>query len=185
MKAVAQDRVIVGMNLFIASEAVFFVMLVLAYVNFHHLTGAQAAKVLDPIKTAIFTVALLSSSFTMWLAEKAREKESGGVAFWLGVTILLGGIFIVGQGYEYAHLIMEKITISRDLFGSTFFTLTGFHGLHVIVGLMLLLLLFALAILGRKDEPTVIGMQSIALYWHFVDAVWIVVFSTVYLWRYL
>jgi len=174
-----------GMTIFVASEAIFFLMLVLAYANFHKVTGATAAAVLDPVKTGVYTVALLSSSFTMWLAEKAREKETNQVGLWLFVTILLGSIFMIGQGIEYFHLITEKITISRDLFGSTFFTLTGFHGLHVIVGLLLLVLLFALAIFGRKHEPTVIGMQSISIYWHFVDAVWIVVFSMVYLWRYV
>ena len=180
-----KDRILSGMVLFVASEAVFFLMLVLAYVNFHKVTGTTAASVLDFNKTLLFTVALLSSSATMWFAEKAREHDKNSVAFWLGATIFLGGVFIVGQGLEYAKLIGENITISRDLFGSTFFTLTGFHGLHVIVGLVLLLLLFALAIFGRKHEPTVIGMQSIAIYWHFVDAVWIVVFSTVYMWRFI
>lgn len=180
-----KDRVLMGMTLFVVSEAIFFLMLVLAYANFHKVTGVTAAAVLDPIKTGIFTVALLSSSFTMWLAERAREKEINQVGFWLFVTIVLGSIFMIGQGNEYFHLITKKITISRDLFGSTFFTLTGFHGLHVIVGLILLALLFGLAVLGRKHEPTVIGMQAIAIYWHFVDAVWIVVFSMVYLWRYV
>jgi heme/copper-type cytochrome/quinol oxidase subunit 3 len=180
-----KDRVLMGMLLFVASEAIFFLMLVLAYANFHKVTGATAAAALDPYKTAIFTTALLSSSFTMWLAERAREKESNAVSFWLFITILLGGIFMVGQGFEYYHLVTEKITISRDLFGSTFFTLTGFHGLHVIIGLILLSLLFGLALFGRRHEPTVIGMQAIAIYWHFVDAVWIVVFSMVYLWRYV
>src|SRR5580698_9065662 len=180
-----KERVLMGMTLFVASEAIFFLMLVLAYANYHKVTGATAAAVLDPVKTGVFTVALLSSSFTMWLAERAREKETNQVGLWLFATILLGSIFMIGQGTEYFHLITEKITISRDLFGSTFFTLTGFHGLHVIVGLILLALLFALAVFGRKHEPTTIGMQAIAIYWHFVDAVWIVVFSTVYLWRYI
>lgn len=182
---VMKDRVLLGMRLFIASEAIFFLMLVLAYVNFHKVTGATAAAQLDPFKTGLFSVALISSSFTMWLAEKSREKGSALVGFWLFITILLGGIFMTGQGLEYARLLADNITISRDLFGSTFFTLTGFHGLHVIVGLILLLLLFGLALFGRKHEPTVIGMQSIGLYWHFVDAVWVVVFSVVYLWRYV
>ena len=121
----------------------------------------------------------------MWLAERAREKETNQVGLWLFVTILLGSIFMIGQGNEYFHLITEKITISRDLFGSTFFTLTGFHGLHVIVGLDSPCSFIWLAVFGRKHEPTVIGMQSIAIYWHFVDAVWMVVFSMVYLWRYV
>jgi heme/copper-type cytochrome/quinol oxidase subunit 3 len=179
-----KDRVVMGMAFFIASEAIFFIMLVLAYVNFHKVTGPIAANHLDTIKTALFSVALLSSSLTIWLAEKAREEEKNSFKFWLFLTILLGTIFLVGQGFEYSHLISENITISRGLFGSTFFTLTGFHGLHVFIGLLLLILLFALSFFGRKGEPTPIGLQSIALYWHFVDAVWVVVFSVVYLWRY-
>lgn len=181
-----KNRVLVGMLLFVSSEAIFFLMLVLAYVNFHKVTGQQAATLLDPIKTGLFSIALFSSSFTMWLAEKAHSKESGGqVTFWLFATIALGAIFIGGQGVEYARLIMDNITISKDLFGSTFFTLTGFHGLHVIIGLMLLTVLFVLSVWGRKKEPQHDGMMSVAIYWHFVDAVWVVVFSVVYLWRYV
>ncbi len=180
-----KDRVVMGMSLFILSEAIFFLMLVLAYVNFHKVTGAMAADHLDTFKTAVFSFALFSSSFTIWLAEKAREEEKKSFKIWLFLTIFLGSVFLVGQGFEYAHLISENITISRGLFGSTFFTLTGFHGLHVFIGLLLLILLFALSLFGRKHEPTPIGLQSIALYWHFVDAVWVVVFSVVYLWRYV
>jgi heme/copper-type cytochrome/quinol oxidase subunit 3 len=174
------------MILFVASEAIFFLMLVLAYVNFHKVTGAQAASLLDPIKTGMFSVALFSSSFTIWLAEKSHEKESASMfKFWLFATIVLGGIFIAGQGIEYARLLMDNITISRDLFGSTFFTLTGFHGLHVLIGLCLLTLIFGLSVWGRKKEPQPDGLKSVAIYWHFVDAVWVVVFSVVYLWRYV
>ncbi len=181
-----KNRVLVGMIVFVASEAIFFLMLILAYVNFHKVTGPTAASLLDPIKTGLFSVALFSSSFTMWLAEVARKKENATlVRFWLFMTIALGAIFLTGQGFEYNRLLMNKITISRDLFGSTFFTLTGFHGLHVLIGLMLLLLLFGLAVAGRKEEPAHVGMQSVAIYWHFVDAVWLVVFSVVYLWRYV
>jgi heme/copper-type cytochrome/quinol oxidase subunit 3 len=181
-----KNRVLLGMITFVASEAIFFLMLVLAYVNFHKVTGPTAAAQLDPIKTGLFSIALFSSSFTMWLAELARKKENAlMLKVWLFVTIALGAVFMTGQGLEYARLLMNNITISRDLFGSTFFTLTGFHGLHVMIGLVLLLLLFGLSVFGRKDEPTHTGMQSIAIYWHFVDAVWVVVFSVVYLWRYV
>src|SRR5271163_1198119 len=156
-----KNRVLVGMITFVASESIFFLMLVLAYVNFHKVTGPTAAAQLDPIKTGLFSIALFSSSFTMWLAEVARKKENAAlVKLWLFATIALGAIFMTGQGLEYARLLMNNITISRDLFGSTFFTLTGFHGFHVLIGLILLLLLFGLAVLGRKDEPTPIGMQS-------------------------
>src|SRR5271170_3007384 len=146
-----KNRVLVGMILFVASEAIFFLMLVLAYVNFHKVTGAQAASLLDPIKTGLFSIALFSSSFTVWLAEKALERQSATlVRLWLFMTILLGAIFIGGQGMEYARLLTNNITISRDLFGSTIFTLTGFHGLNVIIGLILLSLIFGLAVWGRK-----------------------------------
>jgi len=180
-----KDRAVLAMVLFIASESIFFLLLVLAYVNFHKTTGATAASVLDPVKTGLFSIALLSSSATLWFAEVSHKKSKTGFAIWMGVTILLGAIFLAGQGIEYANLIHEKVTISRDLFGSTFFTLTGFHGFHVFIGLLLLSLILGLAIWGRKDEPSMSGISSIAIYWHFVDAVWIVIFSIVYLWRYV
>ena len=180
-----KNRTILAMILFVASESIFFLLLILAYVNFHKTTGAQAASLLDPIKTGLFSIALISSSLTMWLAETAHKKGSSWAKIWLLATIILGGIFITGQGMEYAGLIHKHMTISRDLFGSTFFTLTGFHGFHVIIGLLLISSLLGLTVFGRKNEPTASGMQSIAIYWHFVDAVWLVVFSVVYLWRYV
>jgi heme/copper-type cytochrome/quinol oxidase subunit 3 len=180
-----KDRTILGMVLFIASESVFFLLLVLAYVNFHKTTGATAAAMLDPIKTGIFSIALISSSVTLYFAELAHKKDSDWFKIWLFVTIALGVVFLTGQGLEYAHLIGQKMTISRDLFGSTFFTLTGFHGLHVFIGLILLGILLGLALWGRKQEPSKSGIVAISLYWHFVDAVWLVVFSVIYLWRYV
>ncbi|MGN6697624.1 MAG: cytochrome c oxidase subunit 3, partial [Thermomicrobiales bacterium] len=101
---------------------------------------------------------------------------------WLLVTIALGAIFIAGQAYEYHHLIDEGVTISSGLFGTTFFTLTGFHGLHVIIGLVALSILAALTFAGDFDEGNEMPLTTAGLYWHFVDAVWVVVFSVVYLW---
>jgi cytochrome c oxidase subunit 3 len=180
-----KDRAVLGMILFVASESIFFLLLLLAYVNFHKATGATAAQLLDPYKTGMFSIALFSSSLTLWLAEISRKKESVWVKWWLLATILLGAIFLTGQGFEYANLLKHNMTISRDLFGSTFFTLTGFHGFHVFFGLLLLSTLLGLSLTGRKHEPTISGMQSIAVYWHFVDAVWVVIFSVVYLWRFV
>jgi len=186
MKKKGMDNVIMGMLVFVASESIFFLLLVLAYVNFHKVTGAQAATLLEPVKTGIFSIALFASSFTIWLAEKAHEKQAiAQFKMWLFSTIALGTIFIAGQAEEYYRLIMDKITIDRDLFGTTFFTLTGFHGLHVIIGLLMLTLILGLSLWGRKHEPSEVGLQSVAIYWHFVDAVWVVVFSVVYLWRYV
>jgi len=176
---------VLGMILFIASESIFFLLLVLAYVNFHKTTGQEAAAMLDPVKTGLFSIALISSSFTLWMAEKSRPKNKGLFRLWLFATVVLGAIFLTGQMMEYGKLITHKLTISRDLFGSTFFTLTGFHGLHVFIGLVLLSVLLGLALKGRQNEPPEPGVQSVAIYWHFVDAVWIVIFSIVYLWRYV
>jgi heme/copper-type cytochrome/quinol oxidase subunit 3 len=162
-------------------------LLILAYVNFHkqYGTGAMAAWHLDVVKTGVFSIALFASSFTLWLAEKAHEKRSGLAILWMLVTIALGGIFLCGQAIEYTELIRENLTISRDLFGTTFFTLTGFHGFHVIVGLILLVVALWIMARGKEHEITEAGLTSVSLYWHFVDAVWVAVFSVVYLWRYV
>lgn len=159
----------------------------MSYLNYHQVvdTGRAASALLDPVKTGIFSIALFSSSGTVWLAEVAHEKGSKSVRYWLLATIVLGAIFLSGQGWEYSDLLSLRITISQNLFGSSFFTLTGFHGLHVFIGLLLLCILFALSCTRKMDEPASGGMQSIALYWHFVDAVWVVIFSVVYLWRFV
>jgi cytochrome c oxidase subunit 3 len=181
------DRNILGMMFFIGSESIFFLLLILAYVNFHkqYGTGAMAAWHLDVTRTGLFSIALLSSSFTLWLAEKAHAKQSGLAIFWMLVTIALGTTFIVGQGVEYAGLIRENLTISRDMFGSTFFTLTGFHGFHVIVGLILLSVALWVMARHKQHDITEAGLTCVSMYWHFVDAVWIAVFSVVYLWRFV
>jgi cytochrome c oxidase subunit 3 len=182
------DRNILGMLFFIGSESMFFLLLILAYVNFHNQygTGAMAAWHLDVIKTGVFSIALFSSSFTLWLSEKAHAKQSGMAIFWMIITIALGAIFVLGQAIEYSELIKENLTISRDLFGSTFFTLTGFHGFHVIIGLLLLCVtLYVMVTGGKKHDLTEAGLTSVSLYWHFVDVVWVAVFSVVYLWRFV
>lgn len=181
------NRNVMGMLLFIGSESMFFLLLILAYVNFHsqYGTGSMAAWHLDVAKTGLFSVALFASSFTLWLSEKAHEKHSGMAIFWMILTIVLGGIFLCGQALEYAELIHKNLTISRDLFGSTFFTLTGFHGFHVIVGLVLLAVALWIMVRGKQGEITQAGLTCVSLYWHFVDLVWVAVFSIVYLWRFI
>ncbi len=178
-------RAKLGMIFFIASEANFFLLLILAYVYYHGggSTGPTAADVLDPRKTGINTVFLLSSSATMWRAEKNGESEARRrQCAWLAATVLLGAIFLAGQGAEFARLIGENVTISRDLFGTTFFTLTGFHGLHVFVGLLALSILLGLTLWGELPGAPSEAVGVVALYWHFVDVVWIAIFSIVYLW---
>jgi len=179
------DKYKLGMLLFIASEASFFILLILAYVSFHRNfgNGKEAAEHLDILTTGFFSIFLLSSSLTVWRAEVALHSKQivRGLA-WLGVTILFGAIFLVGQGREYAGLIEKNVTISRDLFGTTFFTLTGFHGLHVFLGLIMLSIVTGLGLFSQPKEIPDAAFESVALYWHFVDVVWIFIFAIVYLW---
>ncbi len=180
-----QDAPRLGILLFIASESIFFALLITAYVFYTGASsdGPNARTVLDPVKTGFYTACLLSSSITVWLAERARRKgERKGVSLWLGATMLLGVIFLYGEMQEYRKLLHENVTVSRDLFGSTYYTLTGFHALHVTVGLILLGTALSFNLRGRMDAKQQKAMTCISYYWHFVDAVWVCVFSTVYLW---
>ncbi len=95
-------------------------------------------------------------------------------------TVVLGLVFLIGQGKEYYHLYHENVTISRDVFGSAFFTLTGFHGLHVLVGLIVLSVITYMIFTGKFTALESSGLDSASIYWHFVDGVWVVVFSVVY-----
>jgi cytochrome c oxidase subunit 1/cytochrome c oxidase subunit I+III len=174
------EKLKVGMFSFIASEAVFFVMLILAWLYYTVLSPPRAG-VLDARKTGIYTLCLLASSATFWLAEKSLHRgRHDSFRRWLGATVLLGAIFMIGQGREYAHLLHAGVSVNSSLFATAFFTLTGFHGLHVCVGLILLLILLRLAALG-EFQTSAHAVKSIGLYWHFVDVVWIAVFSVVYL----
>jgi heme/copper-type cytochrome/quinol oxidase subunit 3 len=175
-------------SFFIVSESIFFLMLILAYVNFHRSVteGPTAANSLNPIKTCVFSLFLLASSLTIWFAGiSLRKKNHKMLCTWLLLTILLGVTFLFGQGLEWVGLIKQNITISRNVFGTTFFTLTGFHGFHVTVGLIMLLILLGLALAGDFKGPESDAVESVSIYWHFVDGVWIVVFSVIYLWAFL
>src|SRR5581483_4215199 len=107
----------------------------------------------------------------------------GGGRAWLAVTVLLGLTFLIGQGIEYLGLLRQDITPQSNLWATTFFTLTGFHGLHVFVGLIVLSILLGVALAGEVTRRRHTALTAAGLYWHFVDGVWIVVFSLVYLWR--
>jgi len=174
-----------GMLIFIGSEATFFLMLIIAYVYYHvHPSpGPTAAQVLHPARAGLNTAFLIGSSVTLWwgMRAQARGRRASFVG-WLGATIVLGALFLFGQGQEWWGLIRDNVTVARDLFGATFFTLTGFHGLHVFLGLLLLLMLFVLALLGQFRGRASIGVEAVSLYWHFVDAVWIVLYTLIYVW---
>ncbi len=179
------ERNRLGMILFVLSESVFFTLLIVAYVFYHHpgAEGPSAAGVLDRGKAAGYSVALLCSSLTLWLAGLSlRRREQARAASWLLGTFVLGGVFLVGQALEYAHLLRAHVTVSRNLFGASFFTLTGFHGFHVFVGLVMLAILAGLTLARSRPERVEAATEAVAVYWHFVDGVWVVIFSIVYLW---
>jgi heme/copper-type cytochrome/quinol oxidase subunit 3 len=170
------------MTFFLASEALFFIALIIAYVYYTH--GSSTAKYLDINRTAIFTFALILSSVTMHIAGLELEKGKRNIG-WLVFTIILGIVFLIGQGTEYARLYSLNITLNQNLFGSSFFTLTGFHGLHVLLGLTVLSVMAVMIYSGSFKKVELSAFKSATMYWHFVDGVWIVVFSVVYLWTVL
>jgi heme/copper-type cytochrome/quinol oxidase subunit 3 len=179
---------IVGVGTFITSESIFFLALVIVYVVYrgHETTGPSAREVLNVPYAAVITVLLLASSFTIARAGgRLGRDDRRGALLWLLLTVALGAAFLLGQAIEYRRLVAENVTPATNLFGTTFFTLTGFHGLHVLVGLIALGTAAGLGLAGRLTSRRHGGFEAIALYWHFVDGVWIVVFSVVYLWTLL
>ena len=168
--------------LFISSEAFFFIALIIAYVfyrNFSHATDT-VAKHLEAGRATLFTLCLVASSGTLILSKRALRKGSeGGYKIWLALTILLGIVFMVGQITEYTGLYQEQVKMSTNVFGSSFFTLTGFHGLHVILGLIALSVLLVLS-MGKLKDTGRSALGGVDVYWHFVDVVWLFVLTFVY-----
>jgi len=173
----------VGMTALIVGESAIFTIFVVAYVFYmgKSLSGPTPAQVLEvPI---LATICLLSSSITIWRAEKAIEDDRiGSFTVWLGATIALAAVFLMGTAFEWKKLIYQDgLTISTNLFGTTFYSLVGLHATHVVVGMFLLTSTFVLSLFGWVDSRQSERFGVVALYWHFVDAVWIVVFTVVYL----
>src|SRR2546430_10881441 len=172
----------VGMFGLIAAEAAIFTIFVVAYIFYigKILTGPTPQDVLAaPI---FYSICLLSSSVTIHLAVKALRLGNIGVfSRWWFATTVLGVIFLYGTATEWHRLIYrEGLTISTNLFGTTYYSLVGLHALHVTIGLLLILLVLILTLLGYIDRRHVERTDVLSWYWHFVDAVWVVVFMTVY-----
>ena len=166
------------------TEAFFFLSLIMSYVYMVYYGKTRSTNELNALHiatTGIFTLALISSSFTFYFAERNYLKgKIGQLKIWFIITILLGIVFLIGQGSEYYRLINEQITLGASVFGSNFFTLTGFHGFHVFVGLILISVLLTMTILGDFNNRNSTVIQTVGFYWHFVDVVWIVVFIVIY-----
>jgi len=173
----------VAMACLIIAESAIFTIFVVAYLFYigKSLTGPTPSEVLEtPI---FFTICLLSSSLTVHFASKALERDKRGafLGLWL-LTIILGGLFLFGTGREWHRLIYEHgLTISTNLFGTTYYSLVGLHAFHVTAGLIMLLIVLGFGLAGRVGADQFRRIDVLALYWHFVDAVWVVVFTVVYI----
>ena len=172
----------VGMFSLIAAEAAIFTIFVVAYIFYigKSVSGPMPRAVLElPIFS---TVCLLSSSLTIHLAVKAlRSAKVGAFGLWWFVTIALGAIFLIETGREWQQLIFEKdLTISTNLFGTTYYSLVGLHAFHVTVGLIVLAIGMIFALLGKVKPEHSERLDVFSLYWHFVDVVWVIVFTVVY-----
>ena len=176
---------LLGMVLFIASEVMFFGGLFGAY-----FTIRSAATQWPPPDTphlsapyaAILTTILVASSVTMQFGVWAiRKNDQRKLVLWLAVSLFLGAIFLVMQALEYANLIEEGLTLSSGVYGSTFYTLTGFHGAHVAGGAAFILIVLLRARSGQFTARYHDTVEMASYYWHFVDVVWLGLFSTIYL----
>lgn len=172
----------VAMFSLIIGESAIFTIFVVAYVYYiGRSTYGPTPQILD---VPIFnTVCLLSSSLTIWMAEHAIERgRIRAFGAWWALTMTLGTIFLAGTGLEWKRLIYtEGLTIHTNLFGTTFYSLVGLHATHVTVGLIMLSFVMVFTLLGRVEQRHAERIQVLSLYWHFVDAVWVVVFTVVYL----
>lgn len=174
----------VGFWAFIGSECLFFASLISTYLVYkgRSVVGPYPEEILDIPLTSISTFVLLMSSLAMVLALDGIQKGSRKLTLvWLGTVILLGLAFLGFQVYEFNHFVHEGLTIGTNVFGSSFFVLTGFHGAHVAGGVIWLSTLWILAARNKLGAGDSLKVEIAGLYWHFVDIVWIAIFTLVYL----
>jgi len=174
----------IAMWAFLGSECLLFGALISTYLLYRgrSVVGPFPHDVYDIPYTSVSSFVLLMSSLTMVLALAAMQrKDQRRMRVWLLTTALLGATFIGGQVYEFTVFYRAGLSLHENLFGSSFFVLTGFHGAHVTIGILMLLSLYTMSAKGRLAENRVETVELIGLYWHFVDVVWIVIFTMVYL----
>lgn len=176
------------MWLFLGSDCLFFGSLIATYLLYRGRDaalgnpGPRPADVFDIPYTSVSSFVLLMSSLTMVLALAAIQRgDVRGLRIWLAATALLGLTFLGGQAYEFTHMVHEGLTLRSNLFGSSFFVMTGFHGAHVAVGVLILLSFYVMASQGRVRQSDSLNIELAGLYWHFVDIVWILIFTLIYL----
>jgi cytochrome c oxidase subunit 3/cytochrome o ubiquinol oxidase subunit 3 len=174
-----------GRSTFLASEVAFFSTLIVAYLTFlgQDRVGPTPREALSLGLVIITTACLLASSATIHQAERGlRQGSQPAFRLWWAATIVLGIVFLLGTAYEWSELITwHHLTINRNLFGTTYYTLVGFHGLHVTAGVVVLSIVLGLALGRGAGGVPRIGVELVSWYWHFVDGVWVAVFTVVYL----
>jgi len=169
---------------FIGSECLLFGALISTYLVYQgqSLSGPTTHEILNIPLTSVSTFVLLMSSLAMVLALAAVTRgDTLWSRVWILSTALLGTVFLGFQVYEFVTFVHEGLTLQVNLFGSTFFVLTGTHGAHVAVGVLWLLTLFVMSLRGKLGPEKALTVEITGLYWHFVDVVWIVIFTVVYL----
>jgi cytochrome c oxidase subunit 3/cytochrome o ubiquinol oxidase subunit 3 len=173
-----------AMWVFLGSDCLLFGALISTYLLLRHrsISGPTPEQIFDIPFTSVSSFVLLMSSLTMALAVGAIHRgDVRRCRSWLLTTALLGGVFIGGQVYEFTSFVHHGLGYTTNIFGSAFFTLTGFHGVHVSVGIMFLMSLFVMSLRGKLDQSKAETVEIFGLYWHFVDIVWIIIFTVVYL----
>ncbi|MGA0877637.1 MAG: cytochrome c oxidase subunit 3 [Ilumatobacteraceae bacterium] len=173
-----------AMWLFLGSECLLFGGLISTYMLYKGRVseGPQPDQIYDIPFTSVSSFILLMSSLTMVLAvSSAQRKDDRNTNLWLSVTAVLGATFVGGQVYEFTAFYREGLGFTTSLFGSSFYTLTGFHGVHVTVGIIMLAALVGMIRKSRIPGDKAEAVEMVGLYWHFVDVVWIVIFTLVYL----
>jgi cytochrome c oxidase subunit 3 len=180
------DPALLGMMLFIASEVMFFAALFAAYFNTKATLPVfppEGTEFLEPIGLPLFvTILLIISSFTMQYATgRIRVGDRTGLNRAIAITLILGVVFLFLQVYDYYQLItLEDFTIDSGVYGTLFYTLTGFHGIHVLAGVIGLSVILARGMQGQFSKKHHVAVEAVHYYWHFVDVVWVFLFLTIY-----
>ena len=171
---------------FIGSECLFFASLISTYLVYKgkSLVGPFPKDIFEiPLVTFGTALLLFSSLFVVLSLNAAEQGNRRKTILWLALTIVCGLFFIGMQVYEFSHFVHKGLTMQGNLFGASFYTLTGFHGTHVTIGVVWLLTVFIELLRGKLPPAKALNLELAALYWHFVDVVWIVIFPVVYLMR--
>lgn len=173
-----------AMWVFLGSECMFFGALISTFLLYRNATadGPGPAEIFDVPFTSASSFILLMSSLTMVLAHHANHnRDMRQARVWILATAGLGATFLAGQIFEFTEFVHNGLSLSTSPFGSSFYLLTGFHGLHVAIGVLMLLAMYVMSLKGNLNDEEGMNVELVGLYWHFVDIIWILIFTVVYL----